>query len=574
MIVSFTYDAIKDRVLARLRSSDEWKDILYHSVNQRLIDAFAKELSYCQNNGEMFLSESKWNIAYNITSLLAMTDFFSYTPYRKIGATGTLKISTSETFDATYPVQIAIPKYSYFSNGNDVYYTTTEDSVLFPSQEYIEIPVVQGIPKTYDYVASGNIYESIVINNDSIENEYYDLLVNGITWDTIENIRLADDGEDLVYTLKNKIDFSGIVLRAGNDYFGKKFDSGDVIEFKYIETLGSTGDILSTDIITTVESSFQDNNGTDVTLYCTNDDALSGGQDYEEKESIRANAPRFYQVGDRPLGLSDYIVILESYSFITKANAWGEAEYNIDNSNPVGTYIAPEENVIHVVGLTSSNGSITSAQETTIRDDINLTKPPTDIIQFEDTLIVYLIFNTTAYISDRSYSGSSVQQNIINDLESRYSPALSTFGDSLYYSDYICLIDLSEGVNHHTTTLQLYVLKSFNTAYEATISPLIENITTSSVSIYYKLTTASTYTLLATDDGVGGWNWESGYTGSGSIVYSTGEATITVTSGITGTYSNYDIKVVFSIDDNDVTLTQRNQILLYGDNNITTQYME
>jgi hypothetical protein len=573
MAVEFTFDAIRNRVLANLRSQEEWKDILYHSTNLRLIDAFAKELQYVANYGDILAYETNWNLALNTSSLLAQVDFFNYTPYRKIGATGTIRLSTVSTFDSTYPLEIQIPKYTVFSNGNDIYYCTIADEILFTDQTYIDVDVVQGIPRSFEYTASGLPYESIFVENDSLENVVFDFNVNGVEWDTIDNIRLADDGDDLVYTIKNKIDFSGVIIRTGNDYFGKKLVSGDSIVFNYVETLGSDGNVLSTGLITTVESTLTDSMGTEVTMYCTNTDALSGGQDYEELESIRANAPRFYQTGDRAIGLIDYQVILEAYSYITKANAWGETEYNIDNGNPVGTYIAPEENVIHVVGLTTASGSITSAQQTTIRDDINLFKPPTDIIQFEETLITYLIFNTTAYISDRSYTGSQVRQNIEDALEARYTASLMDFKDNLYFSDYISLIDQVTGVDHHTTTVDIYVLKSFSTAYEADISPYIQNITASTAYVYIKDTMSSTYTLIATDDGSGGWNFEVGYTGGGSIVYATGEANIIVTSGLTATYGDYTLKLEFEIDDDDVLLTKRNQIALYGESNITTSYM-
>jgi hypothetical protein len=573
-MVDFSFSAIQQRVLARLRASNNWGDILYNSVNYRLIDAFSAELAYASQNGSMLLYESKWNLALNRSSLLSQTDFFSYNVFRKIGATGTLKISTSETFNATYPIQILIPKYSMFSNGNNIYLCCTEDSVLFPNQEYISIPVVQGIAQSVSYVAAGNNFETIIVNNDSIENYIYDLYVNGNLWTKVDNIRLATSGTDLVYTLKNKIDFSGIILRAGNDYFGKKLEAQDAIEFKYIETLGDTGNILSTDIITTVESNFIDNNSNPVDLFCTNLTAIEGGSTYEDTESIRANAPRFYQTGNRAIGLIDYMVILEAYSFIVKTNAWGESEYNIDNGNPLGTYISTQENVIHLCGMTTTGESISNAQETTIRNDINLIKPPSDIIQFEPVLSLYLIFNITAYISDRSYTGAVVTQNLITALSNAYSINLAEFKKPIYNSDYISMIDQVAGIDHHTTSIDLYALKSFTTAYEADLSVFINDMTPSTIKVYYKTINATTWTLLATDDGVGNWNMEGGYSGSGSVIYNTGECNITIVSGISGDYIQYELKVVFSKDSNDVLLQKRSQILVYGDSLITTSYMQ
>lgn len=572
-MVDFSFNAIQQRILDRLRASQNWANILYDSTNMRLIDAFAKELEYSSQYGEMALTESKWNIARNKSSLLSEIDFFNYSPFRKVGAIGSVRVSSSSTFNTSYPVQILIPKYSTFSNGNDIYVCTTENKILFPTETYIDIPVVQGVPQTLSYTASGSIYETITINNDSIENYYFDLFVNGVLWSVIDNIRLAETGSDLVYTIKNKIDFSGVILRAGNDYFGKKLNSQDSVIFKYIETLGDLGNILSANIITNVESSFVDNNNDPVTLYCTNLEAINGGQTYEDIESIRTNAPRFYQTGNRAISLTDYIAILENYPYIVKANAWGESEYNIDNGNPMGTYIAPQENVVHVCGLTTDGQSINSTQETNIRNDINLLKPPTDVIQFENIQIVYLIFNIVAYISNRSYTNSEITQNIITTLSETFAMNLAEFKKDLYFSDYVSLIDQVTGINHHNTTVDCYVLKTFNTAYESNLSPLIYNVTPNTVSVYVKTSSELNYTLVATDNGVSGWDFEAGYTGSGSVVYATGEMNIAITSGLSGAFSNYTIKVVFSKDSNDILLTQRSHILLYGASNISIIYM-
>jgi len=116
--IRFDADSIKQRIKDRLRSKSSWAKILYYSANQRIIDAVAEEFAYLMLNDEILTVEGKWNLARQRSSLMAENKFFNYFPYRKKGARGFLKVSTSETFDKMYGVNVPLEKYKTFSNNN------------------------------------------------------------------------------------------------------------------------------------------------------------------------------------------------------------------------------------------------------------------------------------------------------------------------------------------------------------------------------------------------------------------------------------------------------------------------
>jgi hypothetical protein len=573
-MVKFDAQSIKERIIDRLKSKESWADVLFFSANQRLIDIFAEELAYDMQYDEILTREVKWSLARQTSSLMAETQFFNYYPHRKIGSNGLLQVSTSSTFNVQYPRSIQISKYDVFSTEAGTQFVCSETTNLTSSNNFVSVNVVQGIPKTELYTAVGETYEKFCVYNASIENTIFDIYVNGELWTPITHIREAEDDSAKVYVVQNLFNFSGVCISFGNDFFGRKLRPNDIVEFKYIETLGSDGNIESLNIINTVVSTFTDSAGDEVDLYCRNQEYIVGGLDYEELENIRNKAPKAYQTGNRAINKSDYKSIVESFSFTKKANVWGEAEVNEDLGNLPGTYIASEENVVHISAINSSDQSISSTQETQIREELNEKKSPTDIVVFEPVNFIYIYFTIAAYISDKKYSLQLVSDAIRSTIESDYSINSLDFNKPIRYSDYIAKIDGVEGVDYHETTISYYMLNSFTSQYVSELFIEMANVTPNTVSIYIAPISGSVYDLMAQDDGAGNIVGEAGYTTSGSIIdYNTGIGNLIVSSGLTLDFTLYKLRIEFSISSQNILPTRRYQIVSYGDSAITTSYI-
>lgn len=572
--IQFDFNSIKQRITDRLRAKESWADILYYSANSRLIDIFAEELAYVSLYDEILTTETKWSLAQQRSSLMAETQFFNYYPFRKQGAKGSIRLSTSETFDSSFPLSISIPKFSTFTTNSSMNFVATETLQLTAQDNYINVPIVQGIAKEFTYTALGELYETFNISNDSIENTVIEIYINNQVCSLVDNIREAEKGTSLVCELRNLNDFSGIQLKFGNGSFGYKLNTNDIVTVRYVETLGLFGNIESSNMIINVDSVFEDENGEEVDLYCNNLEPITGGTQYEDIESIRLKAPKSYQLGDRAVSKDDYKYILESFNFTKKATCWGETEVNEDEGNIPGTFISLEENVVHLSAVNTSDQTLTTAQMQLVREELDSKKSPTDIIVFEPVDFIYINFVTDAYISDRKYSLSLTKNNIINSLTDAYSINNSDFMTRIRYSDYVSLIDRVQGVDYHDTEVYLSKYYTFNSEYEADISTIISDIQPSTVKVYIKdSTTISNYSLIGSDDGSGSFTAEASYdlTGS-SINYSTGEGNLLVTAGLSAPFSSYSIRLDFSLDDRSIILQKRNQIASYGTSLINVSY--
>ena len=573
--------SIAERIIDRLQTKQSQQKILFTGANRRYVDAIAEEFADGAQEREYLLREAKFSLARENSSILAQTDFFPYTPHRKIGAKGPLRVSSSETFDADYPFNITIPKYFRFTS-EDLNFAAVEDSVITAGQDFTDIQVVQGSPRTkkFDIAAGaypeGTTYIELEINNPNFENDIFDVFVNGVQWQAISNLRLADSGEDFVYRLRNKPDFSGIIIEFGNDVFGKK-------------------------LVNSVPNEAKDSQGADVEIFCTNTDPVVGGSEVEDIESIRANAPQSYKTGNRAISREDYEVLISRTGIPDRVIVWGEEQINEDLGNPPGTFLPAEANRVYISGFSIDRSDIdddpeleigfgvtlTQGNQTSIRNVLNELKPPTDIIQFIDTEFIYVRFFPKVFIDDRRFSDKQVSASVRESLQKAYNLTQTQHRENLYFSEYFRVIQGVEGVRNHRTDLSFLVYFKFDSTYEFFLDLGLSEIKPGTVELYGRSGGAGEdWFLIAKDENEDGNligqpedpqdPQSNTYTlPSATIDYSTGEGgDILITSGLTEARTNYDLRVEFELE-SDITkgnleLTRRQQIFSYFSTEVTT----
>lgn len=480
-MIQFTYEDILGRLKNNLQSRLNNTGLLFYSANQKILEAIAEELQEEMRYNEYLTRESKWSLAKNRSSIMYQSEFFNYRPYRKNGSVGDIRISTSQNFNGTYLRNIPIPKFTQFS-ADDVIFTSTTQMNLLSNQTSIFVPVVQGQYRmsifeiTQAYTEAELLFLELEENNDSIENNVYEVRVNGELWTEINDFNLSPSSSSKVFVMKNKPDFSGVIIQFGDNIQSKKLEYGDLVTFQYVETLGTEGEILQTNAINTVIDEIKDVQGRVVTLYCRNESEIAGGSDYESIDSIREKAPKSFSLISRIITKEDYKTFIVGSEIVDKASVWGETERNQDLNRPLGTFIEFSENLINVSALSYSKDRIaipaTEAQRDAIRETLLPVKGLTDIINFVEPLITFLKFDVTAYYDNKAYSPEQVKEAVLNALETEYEISSTDFKESLYFSQYYELINRLPEVEYHSTDLFLiqYIQNSDTIGSEAKIS--------------------------------------------------------------------------------------------------------
>lgn len=583
--MTFDYDSVRTRISNELKSKSSWSEILFFSTNSRLIDSVSEAISEYASYDEFLTRNTKWDLATDKSALTSQAQFMQYDPHRKIGASGTIRVSTSETFDAGYDDlggtdSIIFPKYTVFSDeGGTTKFTSTATQVLSIIDDYIDIDVIQGEPKIFTYNADGDNYEEISIENSNIENVLHEVIINGENWEQISDLNAADKN-DKVYKLENKLNFDGINIIYGNDIFGVKLQSGDTVTFKYLETLGITGNILGSGIITTVESTIYDSNisPNTVDIYCTNLGNLDGGNDEEDIEDIRTNGINTFQAGDSAVTQKDYRVKLEETPEILNATVWGAYEQNIDNNVDIWTWIPTQENLVYVSAYTTLGEQLDNSQKTSVIEYLIEDKPPTDIISFVDVDFIYLAFHIQAFVEDKSYVLSNIRTLITDGVEDRYSLSNIDFMQNMYETEWKGFINEIEGITYHTSYIDIIKYTSFSSAYLASINLDLLPIDAGGVQVYVRNSTIvdDPWLLIGIDDSSNGFIAEDPFDLTGSTInYETGEGVLRVISGLAEPYADYELKIAYKVNNINLILNQRNQIFKIAEiTDVEASYIE
>ena len=585
--IAFDYESIKNRVLQNLSAQSEWASFLDYGVIDNIISSVVNEMSYQIQYAEYNTVENFWNMARNRSSLLQMSPMHGYIVPRKQASSGTIRVSTSSTFDSTYPKTISIPKFFQFS-GNGIYVCSENDTQLNPTENYVEVSCVQGEVKEVSFLAEGIQYEEKIIYDDSIDNSFFVLTVNDVEWVYTDSLFLCKS-TDQSYQIRTLPNLSGITIKFGNDIFGKKLNKNDVVKFKYISTDGTNGNIYTSDIITNVESQAFDSSGYSVKLYCTNISSFIGGKDYPSIEEIREISPNVYQTGDRASSRSDYYTILQKMSDLSKISVWGAYETLIDNNKDPWGFIPTEQNVVHLAvllgdeyesldDLEEKDPEYVKLKKTKIIESLHDVNDPTDLISFESTNKIPMIFHIDVTITSSAYTTAEVSNNIKTNLSKTYGIETMNFGESVYDSDYVRLIDETDGVKNHLSYVELYKDNiKLSSNYYCDFNLPIYPISSNSIKVYIKDTTVedSEYELMATCDSNGnivGAENTSYITTNSTLDLNSGKGTLNITNGLTEDYRNYSFKIEYRYFEKNLKNSSRSNILYYADAVINLKY--
>lgn len=473
--------------------------------------------------------------------------------------------------------------------------TETYNAEIFDGTEVIVsgftfIPVKQGTPKTYTYIATGETDETITIYSDNIDNDEFEVLevdannntlstVSIIGTDTTETEHyFISDTDNYYVKIENDYDFESVKLIFGDDLYTKKLVTGTRILVKYAETEGDDGDITNSSIINTFSDTLEDTSGNTVTLYITNDEEIADGSDIESLESIQYNAPNLFSAGYRCGGYNDWITVLENDSRIYKAVIWTTDDVADDT-------VTANQNKVYIAAISSDGTELTESQKSAIATDyLKDKKSPTEVISWQSVNIVYVMIKVTANITN--VSKASVKSDMFTDIDTEYGILNSDFKTEVRESNWIRIIDDLTSVNYHTS--ELYNCERLSASVKANyeIMPYKSSSTATeeiklvadTLELWRQNYSDSAWqqpTRIGYDSG-GTWVAEAGYTLSETnINYSNSQVSFNISSGLAGAGTlNTDYRLYMSYKTQDGNSNKQNDIRFPDEKNYITDVEE
>lgn len=468
---NYNFNSIVQQLTDILKAKNPVWDSYESSTARTLIELFSYVGEMLMYTAERRAQESYLPTAQLKSSVINIVRLVNYQPRRVVSSTGTL------TFTIASPISknIYIPKYTECQRQDGTKFLTSIDSVLFAGSTSVVINALQGELIQDNLLSDGTDDQEFVINDVLIENSNFFVVAESVPWTQVSSFVESQAGS-LNYRLILNNDET-VTLKFGNNKFGKVPANATQIQVTYIRSAGSTGNVFSTGVINTLNSSLFDEDNNSVSVTVTNSSVFLGGDDSEEVEAIKYNAPRIFATAERAVTRTDYISVLEDYPSVAAVNVWGENEENPPNQ----TYL----NKIRISLLLDGWNVAGTTFLQTLSDYLKTKASLTVQYEFLEPEIIELKVIVTANTS-QSNSLSTVQTSIESALDEQFALGVVDIGETIRYSDIVQAVEESTGVIHSFTVLQLLQDIGIGTGSQKTFIDVLKlvRIKDSSVQIF------------------------------------------------------------------------------------------
>jgi hypothetical protein len=251
-------------------------------------------------------------------------------------------------------------------------------------------------------------------------------------------------------SIENFDDYTGIYVNFGDDRTSKKLSINDRVRIIYAETTGEDGNIESVNIITREVTPIIDSKGNELVdiIFVTNQQGITGGSDIPSIEHIKKVSGALYNSGYQLNNRASWEASIQDLSYIYKAKVWTELDLS---DGVISLSASPNQNIHYVTAITTSGNALTVGEETSISQNILIPrKGPTDIISWQKLKKIGIRFVVDATITSDLSLPDTISK-ISTSISNEYDVLQLDFGEEIYQSNYIRVIDAIDNVIRHST---------------------------------------------------------------------------------------------------------------------------
>lgn len=446
-VVNLDFDQIKESLKTYLQNQSVLKDYNFDgSVLNTLLDVLAYNTHYQAFYSNMVANEMFLDSALVRSSIVSHAKQLGYLPSSVRAAKGLVNVNlttpaTSDTYIARGTeftgINPAGTRYKFVNL--ETVFADAGSSTIGPFDLY------EGTIRriTYIYNRDTKIGSFLIIPNDkadisTIKVNVYKSITDTTGIDDVWNYGadyLTLEPTSKVYFLQER-DAGIYELYFGDGILGEQPETGNVVSIEYLETNGNDGN--------GVESFTKADSAISSIEFQTDGDVTFGGADRETTGSIKYNAPKFYQTGNRAVTENDYAALVyKKYPNVASVNVYGGENV-----------VPPQYGTVFIAIRPSSGGVLTTSEKINLENDIRSNNSIITITpKIVDPDYIDLVIDTTVVYNP---STLSISPGVLKTLAISYIYGYSAvnveqFGRNFYYSK------MAEGINNiHKSVLGVY----------------------------------------------------------------------------------------------------------------------
>lgn len=447
VVANLDFSEVKDDIVNYFKNREEFTDYEFTGSGLNLLmDILSYNTHYYSLASNFLLNESFLDTAILRKNVVSLAKRLNYTP-RSITSAFTKVTLAFDKQDADDLI-IIIPAGTLFTakSGNvSVRFYTMQDYVLqfettdpVGTTKTIEVTIYEGSYQTQSFISDKTYtdFSYWTITQDNVDTSSLVVSVNGTQYKKIlpeDETIFKITGESAVYFLEENRD-GGWNIVLGNGIVGKPPSLGDQIVITYLSSNGEDGNGIRS-FTPTVRGR------ADARIIGTVS-VSQGGAEKESIQSIKDNAPKWFQAQYRAVTTNDYEVVLKNkFADIQAINVWGGED--VGYPGKVFICIKPK-----------SADALTDATKQILKSEILKSSNVVTVRpEFVDPKIYRLALNTTVVYdksklsTNRSVLAAKVKtlykfmnENYIGDFlasfrESNFSRELKDLDDSIISSN-------------------------------------------------------------------------------------------------------------------------------------------
>ena len=435
--ISYTnkdYESLRQELLARIpQLTDRWTDFNESDLGVVLLELFCgvgDMLAYYLDAqaAEAFLTTARQR--QNVINLCKLINYRLDTP---VAASTTLRFSLPYALSDDLIIPAGTLCQAKLDDG-DVKFETTQDTTLFKGQLQAEVGARQGVRKAEEFTATGESYGRFALASTSIANGSVRVHIGTVAWE--ERLLFIDSSPDsLHYQVETDgLDVTRIIF--GDGIHGAIPKEGDTITVDYLETLGAHGNIarnLITDVITPIYS-----NGVQMQLSVTNPIPATNGSDRESLDHAKLQGPAELRSLWKAVTKDDYKALVEGFPGIAKAQILDVSDCTNIRYYQVNIAVAPNGGGLPSPILKRELAEFIESRKV-ITIEVNLFDPCYRPINIDVEVYAY-----------PTEDNGTIRMRIEDSLREFFSFDKMGFGQPVYFSDVVSLLDGVRGVSHVT----------------------------------------------------------------------------------------------------------------------------
>jgi len=444
-VSDFDFDNIKSNLKTFLQSQPEFSDYNFEGSGFAvLLDILAYNTHYLGFNANMLVNEMYLDSADIRKNIVSIAKMLGYTPSSVRSPTASISVQINDATGST----LTLPMGTVFStliSGTSYQFLTLQDYTITPTNGvylFSNVDIYEGTLVTFRYVVdSTDPDQKFIIPSSNADISTLSVAVQNSSTDTTTNIfNLLDivvendtihpqvSGGSNVFLIQEG-DEGKFEVYFGDGTIGRKLDDGNIVILKYVVTnnIGANGASIFN--LTNSIEGFSD-------FTVITNSAAQGGSLAESKESIRFNAPLFYNAQNRAVTTSDYEVLTRDiYPNALAVRAWGGEE----DENPVYGTVK--------IAIKAASGSTLT---TKTKADIVKGLKPYNVASVRpiivDPEITYILLTSNVKFDSRltSKSSDTLQSDIISLISNYNDTTLQRFDGIFRYSKIVNLIDSTD----------------------------------------------------------------------------------------------------------------------------------